>query len=365
MNKDLKFQIALTFCKGLGHVYNKQLILSLASAENVWKEKLSTIHELTKIPKKNLQNIGQNELLDLAEKEIEICLKKKIKITSFFDDDYPRLLKQCDDAPLILYHKGNIDFSSKINVAIVGSRKMTNYGAQFIQDLITDLEGAPITIVSGLAYGCDIQAHRMAIDFGLPTWAVLAHHLDKIYPAAHKKDVEKMMDLGGIISEYNSINTVLPENFLQRNRIIAGLSQVTILVESSYSGGALVTAKFANDYNREVLALPGKISDEMSKGNNHLIKTHQAYLIENAKDLMYHLDLSFDEKKSTVQTSLFVDLSAEEQQLVEIIKHQNKIHIDDLAHQSNQFTYQLLPILLELELKQIVKPLPGKFFELY
>ena len=363
MINDLKYQIALSFCKGLGPKYTKQLLHSFGLAKMVWQEKLSTLQEKSKIPLINLMDIGRDEILTMAENELLFCEQNQIEILSFFDDAYPYYLKQCDDAPLILYYKGRIDFKNELNVSIVGSRKMTAYGAKFIQELITDLRDYPICIVSGLAYGCDIQAHRTALSFGLPTWGVLAHHLNKVYPAKHKKEAQEMLANGGLISEYSSQHALIPECFLQRNRIIAGLSPTTIIVESSYSGGALVTAKFANEYNRDVFALPGRNSDEMSRGNNHLIKTHQAYLIENAQDLLYHLNIQSKENK-TKQVEMFVDLTETEQKIVQLLQKNQKLHIDQLADLSNQYTYQLLPILLDLELKQLVKPLPGKFFEL-
>ena len=364
MGNDLKYQIALTFCKGLGHVNNKLLIKSHHTAENLWHEKLSTIQNKNSVSAKMIQDIGNEKILALAENELEFCQKNNIQTVSYFDQNYPKLLKECTDAPLVLYYKGNLNFRPK-TIAIVGARKMTTYGAKFIQDLIEDLQSYPLNIVSGLAYGCDIQAHRMALDNDLPTWAVLAHHLGKIYPAQHKVEANKMLEMGGLLSEFSSQHVIVPENFLQRNRIIAGMADATIIVESAHSGGALVTAKFANDYNRDVFALPGRVNDEMSTGNNHLIKSHQAYLIENANDLLYHLNLDASKSTQKSQTSLFVELSKEEELVVKLLQEHSKLHLDQLANLTNQYTYQLLPVLLDLELKMIIKPLPGKFFEPY
>ncbi|WP_068597102.1 DNA-processing protein DprA [Vaginella massiliensis] len=364
MLNDLKYQIALTFCKGLGPIFSKQLIKSHSTAENVWNKKLSTIHPQPSIPLKALKDIGSPNLLEQAEKELDFCLQNQIKVVSYFQDEYPALLKECVDAPLVLYYKGNLLKHPK-SIAIVGSRKMTAYGGMFIQTLLEDLRNYELNIISGLAYGCDIQAHRMALEVGLPNWAILAHHLGKIYPSQHKKEAEAILDTGGWISEYNSQQAIVPENFLQRNRIIAGLADATIVVESAFSGGALVTAKFANDYNRDVFALPGRLNDEMSKGNNHLIKSHQAYLIERAEDLLYQLDLNSSKITKQAQASLFAELTVNETKILDLLKAHQKLHLDQLANLSGQYTYQLLPILLDLELKMVVKPLPGKFFELY
>lgn len=364
MNSEQRYILALSFIKGIGDNRVIELVKFFGSAEKVWNSSISDLIKPYGFGNKLVQEIGKQNYLDLADKELEFCEQHQIKVLSFFDDEYPFALKQCQDAPVILFTRGNINFNSLKKISIVGTRKMTNYGKAFIEELIDGLKDFDVTIVSGLAYGCDIYAHQMAIKNELPTWAVLAHHLDHIYPTKHKTIAEKMLHNGGWISEQPSFKTIMPQFFLQRNRIIAGLSDVTIMVESGSHGGSLVTAKFANEYNRDVFALPGKTTDSLSKGCNYLIKTHQAYLIENSADLIYHLNLNTNSKKP-IQTSLFIDLNPEEENIINYIRQNGKVHIDNLALGLEVLTYELMPILLDLELKQVIQPLPGKYFDLY
>lgn len=364
MNSEQRYILALSFVKGIGNNRLIELIKFFGSAEKVWESSIKDLVKPYGLGQKLVQEIGKDEYLDLADKELAFCEEHQIKMLSFFDDEYPLALKECADAPVILFTKGNVNFNSFKKIAIVGTRKMTNYGKAFIEELVTDLKDFDVTIVSGLAYGCDIYAHQMALKNGLPTWAVLAHHLNHIYPSKHKNIAEMMLQNGGWISEQPSFKTIMPQFFLQRNRIIAGLADVTIMVESGPHGGSIVTTKFANEYNRDVFALPGKTTDAMSKGCNYLIKSHQAYLIENSSDLIYHLNLNSKQSKP-IQTSLFVDLSPEEDKIVNYLRQNGKVHIDSFALELDMLTYELMPVLLDLELKQIIQPLPGKYFDLY
>lgn len=362
MISEQRYILALSFIKGIGDYRLKFLIDEFGCAKNVWEEKQIDLQKLHYITPKIAKEIGNSKYLKLADQEIEFCNKHLIDIRTIYDADYPALLKECSDAPVVLYTKGNINFNRSKNISIVGTRKMTNYGRQFIENIIEELSNYDVSIISGLAYGCDINAHQYAIKKNMETWAVLAHHLNHIYPSSHRHIAEKMLEKGGWISEQASFKEINPSFFLQRNRIIAGLSNLTILVESAIKGGSLITAKFANEYNRDVLALAGRNSDPYSKGCNYLIKTHQAYLIEDAKDLLYHLNLNKNKHHS--QLEIFNELTSDETKIVELLKINGKMHIDTLSLEMNQLTYQLMPILLDLELKQIIKPLPGKFFDL-
>ena len=362
MNPEQRYILALFFIKGIGDYRIFFLINHFGSAESVWNQSKENIASIRNFGTKRVEEIGKQKYLDLADQEIEFCEKNGIKITTRLDDDYPKLLNQCVDAPIVLFSKGNQIRENSTKIAIVGTRKMTSYGRQFISNLIENMKDYDISIISGLAYGCDIEAHKQSLHHQLPTWAVLAHHLNHIYPSQHRKVAEMMLENGGWISEQPSKNEIHPQFFLQRNRIIAGLSDVTVLVESDSRGGSLVTAKFANEYNREVFAVPGKFTDPLSKGCNHLIKTHQAYLIESSDDLLYHLNL--DHQNNQQQLELFLDLTNQEQQLVDLFRLNGKMHIDQIAIELELFTYELMPILLDLELKQLIRPLPGKFFEL-
>lgn len=364
MISEQRYILALSFIKGIGDSRIFFLINFFGSAQCVWEKSKQDLQVIKGIGPKSIQDIGKTKFLDLADQEIEFCKKYNIDILTIFDEDYPSLLKQCPDAPLVLYKKGDINFEKSKKIAVVGTRKMTNYGKLFINELIESLQDFDITIVSGLAYGCDIYSHALAIKYNVPTWAVLAHHLNHIYPTQHRYLAEDMLENGGWISEQPSFKSIQPKYFIQRNRIIAGLSDVTILVESAAHGGSLVTAKFANDYNRDVFALPGKMTDQFSIGCNYLIKTHQAYLIESSKDLIYHLDF-MNNPKRTNQFAMFIDLDVEEQKVFDYLQQNGKTHIDALAISLQLLTYELMPILLNLELKQVIKPLPGKYFDLY
>lgn len=362
MISEQRYILALSFIKNLGDYRIKFLIDHLGSAQQVWEMNKNEIFTLKGVGAKIIGEIGNDRYLDLADEEIEFCRVNQINIISYYSVHYPSLLKECSDAPMILFTKGNIDFESTLKISVVGTRKMTKYGASFIDEMMGGLSDYNITIVSGLAYGCDIHAHKKSIENNMSTWAVLGHHLNHIYPNQHRYIAEQMLEKGGWISEQSSKKGVQPSFFLQRNRIIAGLSKATILVESAVHGGSLVTAKFANEYNRDVFALPGKTSDLMSQGCNYLIKTNQAYLIENVNDLIYHLNLDNDPKPK--QLEMFYDLSDEEAEIVNYLRLNGKTHIDSIAIGLNKFSYELMPILLSLELNQIVYPLPGKYFDL-
>ena len=354
--------LALSFIKGIGDNRLKFLIEKLGSAENVWKEHSNHLNKINAIPSNIVNEIGNSKYLKKAENELEFCLKNNIDLHFYQQNSYPDLLKECDDCPTILFTKGNLNLNFKKKISIVGTRKMTNYGRNFIEQLIENLKDYDLTIVSGLAYGCDIFSHELAIQHHLETWAVLAHHLNHIYPSSHKNIAEKMLENGGWISEQPSFKEINPNFFLQRNRIIAGLSEITILVESAKHGGSLVTAKFANDYNRNVLALAGRNTDTYSKGCNYLIKTHQAYLIDDPNDVLYYLDLN--KKNTSPQLEIFHELNPDELKIYNHIQSNGKTHIDALSIALNMMTYQLMPTLLDLELKQIIKPMPGKYFDL-
>lgn len=362
MISEQRYILALSFIKNIGDSRINYLIENFGSAKNVWEISKNDLPNYKGITAKIINEIGHQKYLDLADKEIEFCKENDINILDYYSNNYPYLLKQCSDSPIILYTRGNINFDSHLNIAIVGTRKMTKYGSLFIDEIIEELKDFNVTIVSGLAYGCDIHAHQKALEFNLSTWAVMGHHLNHIYPTQHRDIAVKMLENGGWISEQSSTKGIQPSYFLQRNRIIAGLSKATILVESASHGGSLVTAKFANEYNRDVFALPGRSIDKMSQGCNYLIKTNQAYLIENRKDLAYHLNELNNTKPK--QLEMFYELSIEEAEIVDYLKKNGKTHIDSLTLGLNKFSYEIMPILLDLELNQIVFPFPGKFFDL-
>ncbi len=360
MNSDTLYLIALRFCSNIGEATIKKLISKFGSAKKTWNASTKELLSVFTIGEKTILSIGDETLFKKAENELQYCLENQIKITHLWEENYPVLLKECTDAPVLLYSQGNFDWNAP-SLSIVGTRKMTSYGKLFTEKLVECLENKNITVISGLALGIDGTAHKKAVELNIPTLGILAHGLKHFYPSQHKLLANKMLENGGIISEFPLDNKPERSNFIQRNRIIAGLSPVSIIIESAYGGGAISTIKFANSYNREVFALPGKITDTYSQGCNRLIKNLEAQIITQPEDILSY----FGEKApKTKQVELFIELNEEETKIINILKEKGKSQIDFLALELNNPTYQLMPVLLELELKNLINPLPGKFFEL-
>jgi DNA processing protein len=283
---------------------------------------------------------------------------------SFFQDEhYPDRLKHCFDSPVLLFKSGNIDLKNRKIISIVGTRQITSYGTEFCRSLIEDLSPLNPVIVSGFAYGVDIVAHQFAMEHNLQTIGVLAHGLNQIYPRTHKKYVARMMENGGFITEFWSSSNPDKEKFVRRNRIVAGMTEATIVIESADKGGSLITANFANDYNRDVFAVPGRVTDTYSKGCNNLIKMQKANVLTNAADLVYMLNWDIENKSKTIQKQLFVELEEDEQLIYEYLLKNGKELLDTIALQCNFPIYKISGILINMELKGVIRPLPGKLFE--
>lgn len=366
----LRALLTLQHVPNLGDNSIKKLVQIVGSPQGVLAEKKSNLLKISGIGKAKIQSIHDASHAIAAEKELEFMAKNNVKCFSYLESDYPYYLKQSFDGPVVLFYTGNMNLAVPKIISIVGTRKITNYGTQFCQQLIADLAPYQPLIVSGFAYGVDITAHKAAIQHNLQTVACLGHGLNQIYPQVHKKYMHQMEANGGFLSDFWSDASFVPQNFLRRNRIIAALSQATIVIESAEKGGSLVTAELANSYNRDVFALPGRITDPMSKGCNKLIKTQQAHVITSAADLIYLLNWETKEKQGkakqgkTIQPQLFLDLTPEEQKIVDFLKTHQKQDLDNIAIECNIPTYKLATILLELELKGVTKPLPGKIFAL-
>ena len=282
----------------------------------------------------------------------------------YTDDDYPRRLANASDAPILLYTIGQCNLNAKHVISVVGTRRSTHYGAQFCDRLVSDLStmlAGEVIIVSGLAYGTDINAHRAALKYNVPTVGVQACGLNKIYPAEHRNDAAHIVQTGGaIVSDYTSQDEIHRGNFLARNRIIAALSDCTVVVESADKGGSLVTANIAASYSRDVFALPGRVTDEFSKGCNRLILNNQAAAITCAEDLIRAM--RWESKEIPVQgkeLELFPQLTAEQQSIVDFLRKQGDLHINDLASSLNVPIYRLMASLVELDTKGIISTLPG------
>jgi len=370
MNDELlKYKIGITLIKGIGNNLAKSLIAYIGSAEGVFLEKQQTLAKIPGIGTiLSLEIVSQN-VLQRAEKEIEFIIKNKIQTSYFTDKDYPYRLKECLDSPIMIYSKGNKDFNNGKFVGIVGTRNATENGRDNCKKLIADLAThQPNTIVvSGLAYGVDICAHKAALDFGLKTIGVVGHGLDRIYPATHRSVAAKMLENGSLLTEYMSETNPDRPNFVQRNRIIAGMCDAIIVIESASRGGALITAEIANNYNRDVFAFPGRVDDEWSAGCNALIKNNKASLIESADDLLKFMnwEKQTQQNVANVQTTLFLDLSDEEQDIVTILRQQTEgLQLNEIAIKMEKPISRISSMLLEMEFKGIVKCLPGNIYKI-
>jgi DNA processing protein len=363
--EELFHLLALLKVEGIRDVNAKKLVSRCGSAINVFKENRNTLLNISGVGSTVVNNLKDKTVFESAEKELHFIKNNAISAMTFYDEDYPERLKHCFDAPLVLFKKGKIDFNKQKIISIVGTRQMTNYGREILEKLFDDLKDFKPIIVSGLAYGVDIFAHQLAMKHQFQTIAVLAHGLDRIYPAVHKKEAEKMQNNGGLLSDFWSGSRPDKENFVKRNRIVAGISQATLLIESAIKGGSLITADIANSYNRDVFAVPGKVSDTYSEGCNNLIKTNRASLLTSAKDLLYILNWEKDIKmpKKSIQKELFVDLDSQEKTIYKYLLKEGKQQLDIIALHCNFPIHKTASVLLNLELKSMTRPLPGKLFE--
>lgn len=356
--------IMLQNLSGIGQINAKKLLEHFGSATQLFEANNKQLSEIDGIGKKRLQSIKDSVSLKEAEQELEFIKKNNINVHYYKDDDYPSRLKQCIDSPILLFSRGNINLKNKLIISIVGTRQITTHGIAFCEQFVSDLAPLNPVIVSGLAYGVDIVAHKAALDHNLQTVACLAHGLDQIYPKVHQKYAAAIENNGGFFTDFCSQDTFDRKNFLSRNRIVAGLSEATIVIESAEKGGSLVTADIANSYNREVFAIPGRPQDKFSKGCNMLIKQQKAQMITSAADLIYYLNWDIETKKENKQTQLFIDLQGEEKLVFEKLKEIGKAEIDALSLACRMPTHKLASILINLELSGCVRPLPGKQFEI-
>lgn len=366
MNQDVFIhRVALTMVDGIGDVLARQLISYCGTPEAVFREKRRILEKIPNIGPRLASAIASFRRFDRAEKELEFVRNNRIRVYYYFDDDYPRRLKNCYDAPLLLYYKGNTDLNRSRMIAVVGTRNATPYGKQFTEDLVIALLPMKVTIVSGLAYGIDIAAHRACLQHGLDTLGVIAHGLDRIYPGTHAPIARKMTEQGGLITEFMSGNDPDRENFPRRNRIIAGLSDAVVVVEAAGKGGALITADIANSYNRDVFALPGRVTDPQSQGCNNLIKQNRAALIQSAEDIRYLMGWDEEEnKKRAIQKQLFVELNGDEKQLFDFLTTNGSTPIDDIVYALEWPQSRVAAVLLQLEFKGVIHALPGKRYEI-
>ena len=350
--------------KGIGDVIAKKLIVNVGDAEQVFKEKTSILEKINGVGAHSLKHLFDKESLLLAEKELDYILKNNYEYSYFLDNDYPKNLQNCIDSPILFFKDGNINLENEKIISVVGTRNMSSYGRDFINNLIDELAEYNQVIVSGFAYGVDICAHKAAMKHNLQTIGVLAHGFEQIYPKVHKKYINQVNENGGFITEFWSEEQPLRENFLKRNRIVAGISKATIIIESAAKGGSLVTADIANSYNRDVFAVPGRTTDIYSKGCNDLIKNNKAHLLTSSSDIVKMLNWDIQEQPKVIQKQLFVDLNDNEQKIYDLLFEKGALVLDVIALECNIPIFNLSSILLQMELKGVVKPLPGKMFEI-
>lgn len=362
---ELLYQVALTMIPGVGDVLGKKLVAVCGSAESVFRESRRMVRKIPRIGESLLNAISSGEILQRAEQEVLFVQRYGIKTLFFTEKDYPFRLKNCIDAPVLLYYKGTADLNAARIIGMVGTRSATEYGKQICREILTGLTDLNPLIVSGLAYGIDSCAHRNSLELGLPTIGVLAHGLDRIYPYLNKDLAGRMVKAGGLLTDFTSGTKPDRENFPKRNRIIAGLCDAVIVVEAAMTGGALITADIAGSYNRDVFAIPGRIGDHFSEGTNHIIKTNKAALIQSAADIRYMMGWdSVTPSQVPRQGKIFLELTPDEEIIIEILRQAEKTGIDELAIKAGLSMSKVSCALLNLEFEGVVKCMPGKVYSL-
>lgn len=360
------YEIALTFIPGVGDVTARGLLEYFGSAEAVFKASQARLKAVQGIGDKIAANIHSKDILMRAEKELAFVNKYKIRTLFYTSEEYPARLKNCYDAPVLLYYKGNAGLNSSRIISVVGTRKATSYGKELTRQLIEGLKQHNVIVISGLAYGIDGMAHKECVQQNIPTIGVVGHGLDRIYPAQHRPLAEKMIANGGLLTEFPSGTNPDRENFPKRNRIVAGLADATVIVEAAVNGGALITAELANSYDRDVFAFPGRTNDEFSSGCNYLIKTNRAHLITGIRDIEYLMGWEVKEPVSArKQLSLSLDLSEDEKKVTDILVAKGQpVPVDEISLLAGLPQSKLAIILLNLEMQGIIAALPGKTYKL-
>lgn len=358
---DLLYKIAITKIPLVGAVTAKNLISYCGGVRAVFEARKKDLLRIPGVGEQTANHILHQNVLNEAEIEIDFIEKNEIKPLFYLDKDYPSRLKSYRDCPVLLFYKGNVDLNRDPIIGIVGTRKPSPHGLSNCEELIEDLKKYNPIILSGLAFGIDITAHRKSLEIDLDTVGVLGHGLGRIYPPQHRKVAMEMIEQGGLLTEYPSNVNPDRENFPMRNRIVAGLCDGLVVIETALKGGSVITANYARSYNKDVFAIPGRLKDKASIGCNYLIKTNQAKLIENAEDIAQTLHWqNADNKAGGIQPKLFIDLSEKEKMIIDLIQEEEEAGIDKLTFDSKISYSEIASLLLELEFKGLVRPLPGK-----
>ena len=362
----LLHHIALTLVPNIGDVHAKVLLQAYnGDAQKIFQARKGELDKIPGIGSVRAKSIKEFIDFKRAEEELAFIEKYKIETLIIGEEKYPKRLLNCYDAPTLLYYRGNANLNAEKIVTIVGTRSNTDYAREVTEKLIDEFAQHDILIVSGLAYGVDSIAHKLSIKNNLKTVGVLAHSLDRIYPTTHTSLAKEMVENGGLLTEFMSGTKPDKQNFPKRNRIVAGVADATIIIETSMKGGSLITAELANSYNKDVFAIPGKINDSKSEGCNFLIKTNKAMLITSAEDVIEQMQWTSNKKqKPKAQRELFIELTPDEQIIIKILKEQTQIHIDELYFKSGLSSSHVAQAILNLELEGIINQMPGKLYKL-
>jgi DNA processing protein len=366
MPGNLLYKLSLTLIPNIGPVQAK-ILLEKFQPEDIFKAKVSQLATIEGIGSIRANSIRNFKDFGTAEEEIKFIEKYKIKPLFLTDKEYPRRLLNCYDSPTLLFYKGNADLNASKIIAIIGTRKHTEYGKHQTEKLIAELSSQHILVVSGMAFGIDAIAHKAAVKNELPTVGVLGHGLDQIYPPENSTLAKDMVrDGGGLLTEFRSNTKPDKHNFPTRNRIVAGMSDATIVIETGERGGSMITAELANGYNKDVFALPGRVNDSKSAGCNFLIRNNKAMLLTDAEQIIEIMGWEERNRKAEVrsQKELFIELSKEEKIIVDILKEKDLIHVDELNFKSGLSSSSMAAAILNLELQGVVKTLPGKLYKL-
>jgi DNA processing protein len=357
--------MALTRVQLVGNYTTKNLIGYCGSAREVFKQSKQRLLKIPGVGFGTVENILAFNDFKSLEPELDFIANHQIKVAAYYQNDYPYRLKDISDAPVLLFSLGDTDFNINRTIGIVGTRKNTTYGKQFAEKLVEELKPYNVTIISGMAYGIDIIAHKASLKNEIPTIGVVAHGLDRVYPAVHAGVAKQMIKSGGaIVTEHLSGTIPDRENFPKRNRIVAGMIDALVVVETDIKGGSMITAKLAISYDREVAALPGRTEDGYSKGCNYLIKSHQASMIECADDLAKWMNWDLEKRAPEKQFTLPIDLHPDHLEVFGVIREKGRIELDTLLQTVNLSSSRLAFVLLELEFRNLILSLPGKVYQL-
>ena len=368
MTNKLIYQIGLTMINGVGDILARQLLQTLGDAEAVFAEKQQLLERIPGIGSFTAAEIKRPEVLLRAEKELSFIEKNQISCYFMTDEDYPTRLRECPDAPVLFYFKGNADLNAARIISIVGTRNATDYGRDLTETLIRELAAIypDLLVISGLAYGIDVCAHRNALRNQLPTIGVLAHGLDRIYPSAHRNTAIEMLERGGLLTDFASGTDPDKPNFIKRNRIVAGMADATVVIESAEKGGSLITADIAFSYGRDVYCFPGRVNDSHSKGCNNLIRQNKAGLITSASDLISALcwEITTSTKPDAIQTELLFPENDQHARITAILREKGEIHINELVRALDMPVHIISTMLFEMEMNGVVKGMPGNIYKL-